>query len=492
MNRTLFGVRGGVHPDDRKECSLRAPIRPSPLPPQLVVSLQQHIGASARPVVRVGERVLKGQLIAVRQGNVSANLHAPTSGRVIAIGDFPAPHPSGLTAPAIIIEADGEERWVDLQTPADPFSLAPEEIAARVEAAGIVGLGGAQFPAAVKLIVSRKNGVHTLIINGSECEPYLTCDDRLMQERAAEIADGIRLLQHALQVRTVFVAIECNKPAAIAAMRAVAHRDFSVVELPVLYPTGWEKGLVRLVTGLEIPAGGRAADIGILVHNVATAYAIQQAVTFGRPLISRVVTVSGQAVRDPGNVEALIGTPLSMLLEACGGLQREAVRYVLGGPMMGLALPHLSLPLIKGSGGLLALTAQEVHATSPGPCIRCSRCVRACPVGLLPLEMAARIRVGDLDAAVALGLTDCIGCGSCAYVCPAHIPLSHYFDHAKGALVERERARLKREATKRLASARAARLERQARERAAAAQSRASRAQPKQQVAADREKEPAL
>lgn len=471
-----FPLRGGVHPEGRKSLSAEHPIRRLPLPARLFVPLQQHIGAPATPKVAVGERVLKGQLIAAGQGMVSAPVHAPTSGRVLAIGDHPAPHPSGLPVATITIEADGDDRWQEVETPVYPFALSPEEIDSRVSAAGIVGLGGAAFPSAVKLSLSRRSGVTTLIINGGECEPYLTCDDRLMRERADSVVAGIRLIRHAVAAQRVLVGIEDNKPEAIAALRVAAEAtEVQVVAVPALYPMGSEKQLIQVLTGLEVPAGGRPADIGVLVHNVGTAHALWQAIALGRPLVSRIVTVSGGAVAAPNNLEVSIGTPVQALFEACGGFIEEPARLVLGGPMMGSQLASLQVPVVKGTSGVLALTAREIAALTPAPCIRCSTCVRACPVGLLPLEMAARIRAGDLNGAVELGLKDCIACGSCSYVCPAHIPLVHYFDHAKGDLAARDRHRLKLDATKRLAEERTARLDRIAREREAAARERAAR-----------------
>lgn len=474
-----FRIRGGVHPVGRKELSAEHPIRVLPMPERLFVPLQQHIGAAAGPRVEVGQKVLKGQLIAGSSGVVSAPVHAPTSGTVTAIGDFPAPHPSGLPVPTITLSADGEDRWIEAQVPDDPFALSPEEVAARVGAAGIVGLGGAAFPSAVKLNLSRKSGVKTLIMNGGECEPYLTCDDRLMRERAGDVVKGIRLIRHAVGAVEVLVGIEDNKPEAIAAMTAAAQgTEVMVRAVPAMYPMGSEKQLIPALIHREVPAGGRAADIGVLVHNVGTAYAVWQAVAKGRPLVSRIVTVSGGAVAAPNNLEVPIGTPVEYLFNACGGFRGEPARLVLGGPMMGSQMPGLHVPVVKGTSGVLALTAGEISlsgpATAPAPCIRCSTCVRACPVGLLPLEMAARIRAGDMNAAVDLGLKDCIACSSCSYVCPAHIPLVHYFDHAKGELAARERSKLKNEATKKLADERTARMERIAREREEAARARAA------------------
>jgi len=469
-------LRGAVHPIGRKELSADTPICALPLPERLFVSLQQHIGAPANPAVAVGDKVLKGQLIATSQGMISAPVHAPTSGRVIAVADYPAPHPSGLPLPTITIEADGYDRWQDFDVPADPMAMAPEEIASRVGAAGIVGLGGAAFPSAVKLNLSRKSGVTTLIMNGGECEPFLTCDDRLMRDRAREVVAGIRLIQRAVGAKQVLVGIEDNKPEAIAAMRAAATGSgVEVLSVPSMYPMGSEKQLIQALIDKEVPAGGRAADIGVLVHNVGTAYAVYEALSFGRPLVSRIVTVSGGAMAVPRNLEVLIGTPAQALYDFCGGFKEVPARLVMGGPMMGLAMTNPHVPVIKGTSGVLALTHGEIGQPSPAPCIRCSTCVRACPVGLLPLEMAAHIRVGDLGAAVDLGLKDCIACGSCSYVCPAHIPLVHYFNYAKGDLAAKERAKLKQEATKKLAEARTGRMEKIAREREEAARLRAAK-----------------
>ncbi|TXH74935.1 electron transport complex subunit RsxC [Thiobacillus sp.] len=469
----LFKLRGGIHPEGRKASSADRAIRALPLPPRLYVPLQQHVGAPAKPVVQVGDTVLAGQLIGAGQGNISAPVHAPTSGRVVAIGDHPAPHPSGLSAATMTIVPDGEARWFEHDVPADPFALTPDDIAARVGAAGIVGLGGATFPSAVKLKLSRKSGVDTLIINGGECEPYLTCDDRIMRERAAEIVAGIRLIQIAVGARHALVGIEDNKPEALAAMRAAAAgTGVEIRMVPAMYPMGWDKQMIQALLGREVPAEGRSADIGVLVHNVATAWAVQQTICLGRPLVSRIVTVSGGAIAQPCNLEVPIGTPVQALFDACGGFVSTPARLVLGGPMMGHQLTHTSVPVVKGSSGVLALTQAEIGLTRPAPCIRCATCVRACPVGLLPLEMAARIRNDDLAGAVALGLKDCIGCGSCSYVCPSSIPLVHYFNYAKGELMAQARSKLKQEATKKLADERNARMERIAREREEAAAAR--------------------
>ncbi|MDD4912854.1 MAG: electron transport complex subunit RsxC [Sideroxydans sp.] len=465
----LFDLRGGVHPEGKKNLSGERHIRVMPLPKKLFVPMQQHIGAPATPCVNLGEHVLKGQLIAKAQGGVSSSIHAPTSGVIIAIGDHAAPHPSGLPVPTITLESDGEDRWVTTEATDTPFAYSAEDIAARVAAAGIVGLGGATFPSALKLNLSRNSGVQTLIMNGGECEPYLTCDDRIMRERAAEIIEGIRLIATAVDAKEVLVGIEDNKPEAIAAMQVAAQGSaVKVVTMPSMYPMGSEKQIIQVLTGKEIPAGGRPSDIGVLVHNVATAFAVQQALRYGKPLLSRIVTVSGGAIKTPCNVEALIGTPVSELIEFADGFARPAARMVLGGPMMGQQFTQTNVPVVKGTSGVLALTSDEIGQAEASPCIRCSTCVRACPVGLLPLEMAAHIRVSDLTGAVDLGLKDCIACGSCSYVCPAHIPLVHFFNYAKGDLAAQERSKLKQEATKKLANARNERMARIERERAEA------------------------
>jgi electron transport complex protein RnfC len=468
----------GVHPADRKRPAADMPVRALPLPKRLHVPLQQHIGAAARPIVLVGQTVLKGQLLAEAQGATSAAVHAPTSGLVAAIGDITAPHPSGLPFPAVTIEADGADRWVEADSSVDPFSLSPSEIAKRVAAAGVVGLGGATFPSALKLGLGLRAKIHTLILNGGECEPYLSCDDRLMRDCAVEIVDGIRIMLHATGATTALVGIEDNKPEAIAAMTAAVHDfpDIKVRSVPARYPMGSEKHLFSELTGQEVPADGRTTDLGALVHNVGTAWAVHEALRQGRPLVERLVTLNGGALERPGNLRVPIGTLVADVL-AFAGLNGTPTRLVMGGPMMGNRLPHARVPVVKGTSGILALTDVEVASLDPGPCIRCSSCVRACPVGLLPLEMSARIAAGDLNAAVAIGLKDCIACGCCSFVCPSRIPLVHYFNHARSELAALGRAQLRNDAAKRLAAARTERLARDAREKAeAAARRKAERA----------------
>ncbi|MGV6817683.1 MAG: electron transport complex subunit RsxC [Thiotrichales bacterium] len=458
----LFKIRGGVHPNDRKSLSATQTIESLPLPTLMHIPMQQHIGHPAVPLVRRGEEVKKGQLLARNQGMISAPVHAPTSGRIMGIGSFPAHHASGLSVRTITLKPDGKDEWIDgLISCDEPLSLPSDEIARRVASAGIVGLGGATFPSAVKLNLGKRYELETLVINGAECEPYLTCDDRLMQERSAEVLEGTRLMASALGVPRILIAIENNKPEAQAAMRKVAADidGIDIVGLPTRYPMGSEKHLVQTLVGKETPARGLTADIGVVVHNVATALAVYEALRFGYPLVSRVVTVSGNAIRQPKNIKVPLGTPISAVIEYCGGFTEEPARLVSGGPMMGQPLPSTRVPTVKGANGILALTEAEINAAPEMPCIRCASCVRACPCGLTPLEMAAHIRSGSLDNSVSLGLLDCIGCGSCSYVCPSHIPLVQFFNYAKGELASRQRAKHQQGETKRLAEQRTERME---------------------------------
>ena len=473
MERFFGGPRWGVHPDDRKRPAADAPLRNLPLPEKLYVPLQQHVGQPARPIVLVGQQVMKGQLLAEANGNISAPIHAPSSGEVISIAEITAPHPSGLTQLAIGIACDGRDAWGERAPVDDPFALSPEEIAKRTAAAGVVGLGGATFPSAVKFNLGKRLKVRTLIVNGGECEPYLSSDDRVMREFADQVVDGARIIMHAIGAVEAVVGIEDNKPEAIAAMRkaAAAHGDVAIRPVPARYPMGSDKQLIQTLTGKEVPADARAAEIGVLVHNVSTCAAVHRALRRGEPLIERIVTVNGGALRAPGNLRVPIGALVTDLLDFCG-LVAEPARLVLGGPMMGTLLPNPRVPVIKGASGILAFTAAEAATPEAGPCIRCGSCTRACPMGLLPLEMAGHIRADDLDGATRFGLSDCIACGCCAYVCPSHIPLVQYFSHAKGELSARERAKLRAESTKRLVEQRASRLEREAKEKAAAAAKR--------------------
>jgi Na+-translocating ferredoxin:NAD+ oxidoreductase subunit C len=457
-------LRGGTHPEAHKTATCDKPIAlDMPLAKKLYIPVQQHVGKPAEPVVKVGDSVLKGQLLAHSQGNISAPVHAPSSGTIIDVLDYPAPHPSALPVRTIVLQTDARDQWQACIRVAEPWLLEPEDICQRVADAGVVGLGGAVFPSAVKLNLGRKNAIHTLLINAGECEPYLTCDDRLMQERAVDIVSGIRLMLRGMNCDKALIGIEDNKPQAYAAMlkACLGYSNINVRQVPTRYPMGWDRQMLRYLTGLEIPADGRATDIGVVIHNVATAYAVYRAVALGQPLISRVVTVAGGAVARPQNVEVRIGTPVADVLQFCGVDQAQLKRLIMGGPMMGDALPIADVPVVKACNAILALSADEIDPPEPQPCIRCSQCVNACPVGLLPLEMAGRIKANQLDAAVDLGLKDCINCGSCSYVCPSQIPLVHYFKYASGALFKRQQTEHKSEQTRKLIDERNQRIQRQ-------------------------------
>ena len=456
-------LRGGIHTGGNKETTSGKKINTGlPIPKKLYIPVQQHVGKAAEPAVLVGNKVLKGQLLAHSQGAISAPVHAPTSGTVIDVLDYPAPHPSALPLRTIVIESDGLDAWGERNLPADPYSLDPEEICLRVGAAGVVGMGGAVFPSSVKLSLGRKNKIHTLIINAGECEPYLTCDDRLMQERASEVAGGIRLMLRGMGAQKAIIGIEDNKPKAYQAMRKACepYSTISIQQVPTRYPMGWDRQMLRYLTGWEIPADGRATDIGVVIHNVGTAYAVYRAICLGQPLISRIVTVAGGAVRKQMNLEVLIGTLMSEVLAFCKVEKDRMARLVMGGAMMGDVLPLAEVPVVKATSAILALTQEDIELPEVKPCIRCSSCVTACPAGLLPLEMASRIRANKLDAAVGLGLKDCISCGCCSFVCPSNIPLVQYFKYASGELYKRQQMQHKSEQTRRLAEDRNNRLER--------------------------------
>jgi len=472
----LFSIKGGIHPDYRKELTSEKAIVPMPLPKQLHLPLQQHMGAAATNTVEAGDSVKKGQMLARGQGFISAAVHAPTSGRIISISEMTAPHPSGLPQLTIVLEPDGKDEWAELPAPIeDPFAAPGQAIRDRVAASGIVGMGGATFPSAVKLGLGNQHKLEILLLNGAECEPYLTCDDRVMREYADEVIDGARIMAHSLSAPKVIIAIEGNKPQAIEIMTkaAATQPNVEVVSVPVQYPMGAERHLTQAVTGRETPARKLTADVGVVVHNVATARAVHHAVRFGRPLLSRIVTVSGGAVAEPKNIDVALGTPVNDLLAFCGGV-KDARRIISGGPMMGQPLPSLEVPVVKGTSGILALTARETNEAPTQPCIRCGTCVTICPCGLVPVEMASFIRHERLDEAAGIGVLDCVSCGSCSYICPSHIPLVHFFAYAKGRINALDRERRKQQQTKALVEAHNARLERVAQaKREAAARAKA-------------------
>jgi len=464
MNQKLYTFNGGVHPDVHKAESNATPIRTMPLSARYVVPMRQHIGEPARPVVAVGDRVLRGQMIGAAEGYVSTAVHAPTSGRVVAIEACAVPHPSGLFDLAVVIEADGEDQAIAYQ-PLDWRSLDPSALRNRMRDMGLAGLGGAVFPSYIKLNPGAQK-IHTLILNGAECEPWITCDDRLMRERAPEMLRGIEIMRHALGCQTVLIGIEDNKPEALAAMRAAAPAEIEVVAVPTMYPGGGGKQLTYTLTGVETPTGGRSTDVGIQVFNVGTAYSLYRAVEIGEPLISRVVTLTGH-VAQPGNFEVRIGTPLADLISAGGGMLPGASGEIIGGPMMGFDLMDLAAPVTKAVNCLIVKNPKFFPIKPIElPCIRCGACARACPADLQPFEMYWYSRAKDFGRAQGYNLFDCIECGCCSYVCPSHIPLVDYFRFAKSEIWEREREKRAADLARSRHEFKAFRLEREKQEKA--------------------------
>ncbi len=474
----VWDIHGGIHPPERKELSNRAPIQRMPLPAQLIVPLAQHLGAPAEPCVTLGEQVLKGQKIAEASGFVSAPVHAPTSGTVSFIGPQPYPHVSGMSATAIVIDSDGRDQWIELQSHADYRQLPPAELLDIIRQAGINGLGGAGFPTAVKLTAPSTQTIRTLIINGTECEPYITADDLLMREKAAELVAGIGILEYLIKPQQVLIGIEDNKPEAIAAVRAaIGERPYVLKVFPTKYPSGGEKQLIQILTGEEVPSGGLPADIGMLCQNVGTCVAIHDAVLLGKPLISRVTTLTGEALAQPMNVEALIGTPVAELLAFAGLDSDKLNRLIMGGPMMGFTLPSMDVPLIKTTNCLLASTLAELPPPPPAlPCIRCGECAEVCPASLLPQQLHFFALGQEHDQLKAYNLFDCIECGACAYVCPSSIPLVQYYRAAKGEIRALEQKQQKAEHSKQRFELRQERLRRAEEQKEADRKARAERA----------------
>ena len=474
----VWDIHGGIHPPEHKELSNRTPIQPAPLPKRLILPLAQHLGAPAEPCVTLGEHVLKGQQIAIASGFVSAALHAPTSGVVSFIGPQPYPHVSGMLANAIVIDSDGEDRWIELEPHLVYRALERPALLELIRQAGISGLGGAGFPTAVKLTPPPTQRIRTLIINGTECEPYITADDLLMREKAAELVAGIEILAHLIQPQDVLIGIEDNKPEAIAAVRAaIGERPFVLKVFPTKYPSGGEKQLIQILTGEEVPSGGLPADIGMLCQNVGTCVAIHDAVLLGKPLISRITTLTGEALARPMNVEALIGTPAGELLAFAGLEQNRLNRLIMGGPMMGFTLPSLDVPVIKTTNCLLASTLEELPPPPPAlPCIRCGECAEACPVSLLPQQLHFFALGQEHEQLKAHHLFDCIECGACAYVCPSNIPLVQYYRAAKAEIRELEQKQQKAEHSKQRFELRQERLRRAEEQKEAERKARAERA----------------
>lgn len=445
-------IPGGIHPPEHKDQSLRLPLGSVPLPPQLVVPVSQHIGEPATPVVSVGERVLTGQLIAAANGVFSANIHAPSSGTVIAVEDRMLTHPSGMSDTCIVIETDGKDEWIPLQPCEDYHALDKAALQEKIRLAGVAGLGGAGFPTAVKLNPRSTEVIDTLIINGAECEPYITADDMLMQTRADEIIAGTLMISHLLhEPKDLIIGLEDNKPKALAALQKAAEGTrVQVVEFPTKYPSGGAKQIIQILTGREIPTDHHSAYIGVICLNVGTVAAAWRAVRYGEPLISRITTVVGEALEVQRNVEVRIGTPIDFVLAQHGFDAKKASRLIMGGPMMGFTLPSPSVPVIKTTNCILAPTLKELPPPAPAQaCIRCGLCADACPASLLPQQLFWYAQAEDMEKLQAHNLFDCIECGACSYVCPSNIPLVQYYRAAKGSIRQHEQEKEKSDRSRR-------------------------------------------
>tara|TARA_R110001583_G_scaffold23997_7_gene87982 strand:+ start:1111 stop:3459 length:2349 start_codon:yes stop_codon:yes gene_type:complete len=486
--RKVWDIHGGIHPAENKQQSLQEPIHSAGIPPQLILPLAQHIGAPASPIVNIGDRVLKGQMIAEAKGFVSAPVHAPSSGTVTVIESRLIPHPSGMSAPCIVIDTDGQDEWIDHAGVEDFRSLSKLDLIDRVRQAGIAGMGGAGFPSAVKLSTRDDKPIETLILNGTECEPYITADDILMRERAAEIIAGAEILRHLIKPsKETLIGVEDNKPEGIAALRKAAEgTGIEIVPFPTKYPSGGEKQLIQILTGKEVPAGGLPADIGIVCQNIGTATAIYRAICFGEPLISRITTVTGEACSQARNYEVLLGTPVQFLLDQSGFKKDDCIRLVMGGPMMGYTLQDTAVPIVKTSNCVLAPSVAELPPPPPAQaCIRCGMCAEACPVSLLPQQMYWFARAQEHEKLEDHKLFDCIECGACSYVCPSNIPLVQYYRASKAEIRQAQQDKIKSERSKERFEARTARLEREEAEKEAKRAARLQAAKDKAAAAAN-------
>ncbi|HEY5621760.1 MAG TPA: electron transport complex subunit RsxC [Pontiella sp.] len=423
--------KGGVHPNDSKSLSAHKPIREVPLLDSYKVIMHQNIGAPPELVVKKGDTVKKGSLLAKASGFVSVPLHSPTSGTVKAIDKVAGP--TGISVPCIEITSDGEDEWGSPFEPISDWKSAdPAELRQRVWDAGVVGMGGAGFPAHVKLSPPEDKKIDTIILNGAECEPYLTADHRLMLEQAEAVVLGAAIIARIIGLDSAVIGVESNKPDAIEKLNEVAGKyNVRIQSLPVNYPQGAEKQLIYAITGREVPVGKLPMDVGCVVQNVASAVAIAEAVVKGIPSIERITTVTGKTLVDPGNWKLRIGTPISKAIELAGGITEQPAKLLLGGPMMGIAQRSLDVTVMKNTSGVLLIAADEVSMYTSEPCIRCGRCVDVCPMQILPATISQAVENKRFDWAERLSVTACIECGSCSYVCPSHRPLNQQFKRAK-------------------------------------------------------------
>jgi len=445
--RKLWRFTGGIKLKGFNKPSNTSSIHQIPIPEKLILPLRQHIGEATEPLISIGQRVFKGELLASSTSFISAPVHASSSGTIVDIGKYSIPHQSGISETCIVIETDGLDEWdSNITANIHPEKLSRENLHTIVKSAGIVGLGGAAFPSAAKLKPTRK--INSLIINGVECEPYISCDDALMQSRPDEIIRGVILLQRMLEPNECIIAIEDNKPKAIDSLRTALEKlanagvldttNISVIPIPTIFPAGSEKQLVKVLTGKEIPQHGLPYEVGVVCLNVGTTSAIYDAVYHGQPLISRVVTVTGSEVNQPDNYNVLLGTPVVNLLNAAGSIGFSKYKLIMGGPMMGMNLPNSDVPVVKATNCILVEKAEQEKGTKVMPCIRCGTCTTVCPMKLLPQQLYWHAKSKNLEKLDHFNLSDCIECGCCAVVCPSKIPLVHYFRYAKSEKKEHE------------------------------------------------------
>lgn len=422
--------KGGIHPPEEKELVKDNPVADFPLSTMFYVLVQQHLGAPAKPIVNAGDEVKKGQVLTEPLGFVSAPVHAPTSGKIKEISKIVHPV-TGLLAPCIVIEADGKDEWVDgLPLERDPSAMTKEELMGAIKAAGIVGMGGATFPTHVKLSPPKDKTIDTFIVNGAECEPYLSSDYRLMLEQPERVLGGALIAMRILGLDKAILAIESNKPDAIKLMESKAPPQIQVETLKVKYPQGAEKQLINALTGREVPSGGLPMDVGAVVQNAGTCAAIYDACAHGIPLFERITSVTGRGIKHPKNIKVRIGTPIKDVIDFCGGLN-DAAKIIFGGPMMGIAQFSDNISIMKGTSGVLVLTEKDTNISKYSACISCGRCVEACPMCLIPSVLSKAGEKSLWEMAVANNLLDCVECGSCTYVCLANRPIVHFVKYLK-------------------------------------------------------------
>lgn len=489
----IWDIPGGIHPPENKEQSLQLPIGDAPLPTEIILPLNMHSGAPAEPVVNIGDRVLTGQMVAKPQGFVSAAIHASISGTVIAIEDRPLPHSSGMSGLSIVIQSDSKDEWTRLSPIEDYRSVEPKELVEHLQNYGLAGMGGAGFPTSVKLKPAKP--INTLILNGTECEPYITSDHSLMRERAEDVIQGALLLAYILnEPEQILIGIENNKPDAVAKIKEAVEKTgdsrIQVIDFPTKYPSGGEKQLIQILTGKEVKPGKLPSDLGIVLQNVGTVAAALEAVTLGKPLISRVTTTVGHALDKQRNLNVRIGTPIQELLDYSGFKEEKAERIVMGGPMMGFSILNTQAPVTKITNCLLAPEKTELPELPPAQaCIRCGHCAEACPASLLPQQLFWYAQAEDEEKLKDYNLFDCIECGACAYVCPSNIPLVQYYRAAKGDIREAEREKVKSDHARIRFEARQERLEKEAAERDAKRKARMEAAKAKQRNKENAEKD---